>query len=219
MVGGEGFEPSKSKTADLQSFPCVFSRVVYCYAMMQSNQANTRLPDDSDGNSEQQEAALQNEKSAQKMHRWKLGEETKLAAKSKAGAAKTSAAFWMGKVRKPSGSGLYGVQIAYRGTRHRFPLETANQAAAAEKARKIYLHLVANGAEAALAEFNPKAAPKQAAPDAVATIGQLIEGATRLSSARRESLDTYAKALRRIAVGVLEIDGTGKFNMKHGAAA
>jgi integrase len=127
----------------------------------------------------------------------------------------------MGKVKKPAGSGLYGVQIAYRGTRHRFPLETANQAAAADKARKIYLSLVANGVDATLEQFNPKSAPPAPPPpDApvVATIGELITAATRLSSARKESLDTYAKALRRIATGVLAVKG-GKSGPKQGTDA
>jgi integrase len=50
-----------------------------------------------------------------------------------------------------------------------------------------------------------------------ATVGALIECATRLSSARAESLETYAKALRRIAVGVLDLGHEGKFDAKKGA--
>ena len=156
--------------------------------------------------------------SAQEMHRWKPREEKQLVEAGKVGAAKTSAAYWLGKVKKPGGSGLYVMQIAYRGTRHRFPLETANQATAAEKARKIYLSLVANGVEGTLGEFNPKTAAKPAAPEAVATIGELITAATRSSSARRKSLDTYAKALRRIATGVLAVKGV-KSGPKQGTDA
>ena len=52
----------------------------------------------------------------------------------------------------------------------------------------------------------------------VATIGELITAATRLSSARKESLDTYAKALRRIATGVLTVK-SGKSGPKQGTDA
>ncbi len=221
MVGGEGFEPSKSKTADLQSLSCELPRVVYCYVMSEANQGNIRATDDGEGNTADQGIPGAHQKSAQKMHRWKLGSDGELGNQPRQhGAAKTAAAYWLGKVKKPAGSGLYGVQIAHRGTRHRFPLETANQAAAAEKARKIYLYIVANGFEAALEEFNPKVAAKPAAPatTTTCTIGELITAATRLSSARRESLDTYAKALRRIATGVLAVKG-GKSGPKQGTDA
>jgi hypothetical protein len=62
------------------------------------------------------------------------------------------------------------VQIAYRGKRHRFPLETANAEAAAEKARSIYLSLVANGWDGALVQFKPQAV-QQFKP---ATLGALL---------------------------------------------
>ena len=221
MVGGEGFEPSKSKTADLQSLSCALPRAMYCYVMSEANQGNIRVTDDCEGNTADQGIPGAHQKSAQKMHRWKLGGDGELGNQPRQhGAAKTSAAHWLGKVKKPAGSGLYGVQIAHRGTRHRFPLETANQAAAAEKARKIYLYIVANGFEAALEEFNPKVAAKPAASatTTTCTIGELITAATRLSSARRESLDTYAKALRRIATGVLAVKG-GKSGPKQGTDA
>jgi integrase len=51
-----------------------------------------------------------------------------------------------------------------------------------------------------------------------ATIGKLITAATRLSSTKKESLDTYAKALRRIATGVLTVKG-GKSGPKQGTDA
>lgn len=112
------------------------------------------------------------------------------------------------------------VRFRHEGRRETFNLGTPNAAAAASRALKLHRTLIGAGWDAALAEYKPEAAPSiTPQPQVATTIGQLIEAATRLSSARRESLDTYAKALRRIAVGVLEIDGTGKFNMQHGAAA
>jgi hypothetical protein len=45
-----------------------------------------------------------------------------------------------------------------------------------------------------------------------ATVGGLIAACMRLSNARRESLEAYAKALRRIAAGVFEITDGKKFD-------
>jgi hypothetical protein len=74
--------------------------------------------------------------------------------------AKTSASYWMDKVRKPGSSPHFNVQIHYRGERHRFPLETGDKSAAAEKARDRFLFLIANGWPATLEHFKPAASPK-----------------------------------------------------------
>jgi integrase len=146
-------------------------------------------------------SAQANEKSAQEVHRLE------------GGAAKTSAAYWLEKVQKPAGSAMYGVQIAYQGERGRFPLETAERKLAAERARARYVHLVAHGWAATKAKYKPGSVKKAKA----ATVGALIEAATRLSSARRESLDTYAKALRRLTAGVLGIGDGSKYDSRAGA--
>lgn len=164
--------------------------------MSGEKQVTTREADDGRLNAAEHEIPSLNPKSAQKVHRGKIT------------FPKTAAGYWMGKVKKVPGSGLYSVQIAHRKARHRFPLGTANKEAAAEKARGIYLSLVANGADATLAERKPAAKVKPSS-DKV-TVGQLIEAATRLSSARKESMDTYAKALRRITAGVIGADGKNK---------
>jgi integrase len=140
-------------------------------------------------------------KSAQEVHRLE------------GGLAKTSAAYWLEKVQKPAGSAMYGVQIAYQGERGRFPLETADKKLAAEKARARYVHLVAHGWAATKAKFKPGSVKKAKA----ATVGAVIEAATRLSSARRESLDAYAKALRRLTSGVLGIGDGRKYDFKAGS--
>ena len=166
--------------------------------MSEANQGNTRVPDDDNSNAASQGLPAAHGKSAQKMHRLKIGSPKKSAA---SGAAKTSTAYWLGKVKKPAGSGLYGVQIAYRGTRHRFPLETANQAAAAEKARNIYLSLVANGVEATMATIKPKTVK---APG-IATIGEWVEKVRTTTSLRPDTLKNYAKSLRQIASEISDI--------------
>jgi integrase len=158
--------------------------------MRASNQAITRNEEVLNDNSAKREAPFQNRKSAHKMHR-----PTK-------GAPKTATAYWLKKVKKPAGSALFGIQIAYRSHRHRFPLETANAEAAAEKARNIYLSLVANGWESTLAQFKPRAAPK---PARAATIGEWIH-AVRVSADYRQSTFTnYANSIRQIAADMAGI--------------
>jgi len=158
--------------------------------MISSDQANARVAASSFHNKAKLKAPPENQKNAQKMHRLKKS------------APKTAAAYWLGKVKKPTGSTLYGVQIAYRAERHRFPLETANAEAAAEKARNIYLSLVANGWESTLAEFKPQAAPK---PAKAATIGEWIQAVRQSSDFRQSTFTNYANSLRQIAADVADI--------------
>lgn len=116
-----------------------------------------------------------------------------------AGLAKTSVAYWQKKVKVPAKRVHYGIQIGYQGERQFFNLETAEKAAAAGKARKIYLDIVGKGWEGALAIHRPMATKAKKS----ATVGALIESAARHSKVRPETFETYAKALRRLALGVI----------------
>lgn len=105
----------------------------------------------------------------------------------------------------------YSCRISFGNRREQFQLHTANKAEAASKAASIYRDVVGKGWEAARAIHKPKAAPKvETLPPA--TVGSLIDASKRLSKARTESLDTYAKALRRITAGVLGIADGKKFD-------
>jgi integrase len=159
--------------------------------MIDVKPSNTRNRESLADNTVERNGSLPNEKSAQKMHRLK------------AGTAKTATAHWQKKVKKPAGSALYGVQIAYRGKRHRFPLETANAESAAEKARNIYLSLVANGWEATFAQFKPGAAAK---PAKAATLAEWIQEVKATAEIRPSTFTTYVQCLRQIAA---EIAGIG----------
>jgi integrase len=151
------------------------------------------------------------------------GESGQFASKSK-----TSANYWLEKDKKgrikrlfklsrKNSKGLmvtdadFSCQISYAGHRERFQLHTASKAEAATKAAAIYKDLVGKGWEATRCIHKPKAAPKvETLPPA--TVGSLIEASKRLSKARTESLDAYAKALRRITAGVLGIADGKKFD-------
>lgn len=134
--------------------------------------------------------------------------------------SKTSASYWSDRVFKFTRKNAKGVvvtdadyscQLAFGGRRERFQLHTAKQGEAASKAAAIYRDVAGKGWEEALRIHKPKSVPKvETLPQA--TVGRLIEASVRLSTARRESLDTYAKALRRIVAGVFEIGGSAKFD-------
>lgn len=112
----------------------------------------------------------------------------------------------------------YSCQIAFGGHRERFQLHTANKAEGANKAATIYRDIVGKGWDAAKAIHKPKAAAKvDSLPNA--TVGGLIEACMRLSKARRASMDSYAKALRRITAGVFGISDGKKFDAFQGGRA
>ncbi len=147
-----------------------------------------------------------NSKNAQQLHnRPPVGDPANSARKSKIG--KADVRHWLKRVEKPAPregyvSPFYSVQIAFRGQRVRFPLETANKEAAADKARSIYLSLLTNGWEATLAQYKPKSVKS----DKPATIGELLTEVGATSGLRPSTFSIYGQALRFIAS---EIKGIG----------
>lgn len=152
------------------------------------------------------------------------GEAGKFASKSK-----TSANYWqvgqrLFKYTRKNTKGMkvtdadFSCQLSFGRRRERFQLHTANKAEAAGKAASIYRDLVGKGWEETLRIHKPKARPNVELQP-TATVGALILANKRLSSARIESLDTYAKALRRIAAGVFGIQAGNKFDAFQGGRA
>lgn len=130
------------------------------------------------------------------------------------GISRTSTAYWRDRVERTvsaSGSvnGDYSVRMVYQKRRVRFPLNVANKDAAALKAAQIFSYLLQNGWDETIAEFKPESKPKLepetefGKPD---TVGELIAVASRHSTAREQSVEEYAKAMRRIVSGVLGFD-------------
>ncbi len=130
---------------------------------------------------------------------------------------KADARYWLqaGKLLSdPRWSGAYFCKVQVNGRRESFPLRTTNKNAAAGKAAKIYGDVCALGWNAALIKHKPESEKVAKA----ATVGALIEAATRLSpDARPESLETYAKALRRITAAVIGMDCGKKYDCKRGS--
>jgi integrase len=191
--------------------------------MSESNQVKIRAAGDDGRNAAAQGRPRLNRENVQEVSKHR-----KSAIKSKW--PKSDARHWQGRIFRNSythqgerhETADWCVKLGHQGRRDTFNLYTPNAEAAAVRALKIYRVIMGAGWDAAIAEFKPdtKAAVKLETPEAasVATIGELITAATRLSSARKESLDTYAKALRRIATGVLAVRG-GKSGPKQGTDA
>lgn len=121
---------------------------------------------------------------------------------AKCGKSKGDARYWMDAGRlKFHDSPNYSARIQAGGKRIWFPLGSANKKSAAAKASEICSFIQANGLEMALERYKPKTTEDE---QSAATVGTLIEIACHISSARRQSLDAYTKAFRRI---VSEIKG------------
>jgi integrase len=140
-----------------------------------------------------QSGSLVDEKSAPEVHR----------SGSKAGESKADARYWMqGNRLRFHDSADYAMQIQVERRRVWFNLGTPNRKKAAAKAAEIFAYLKAHGYAATAEKFKPKG--EDPAKKGKATFGKLIVAATKLSTARRHSLDAYTKALRCI---VAEIKG------------
>lgn len=134
---------------------------------------------------------------------------------------KTDARHWQGRLFRNSftrdgvrqETANFCVKIGHLGRRETFNLGTPNGEAASARALRIYKSITGAGWNVALAEFKPETV-KQIK---TATVGTLIETARRLSAARTESLDAYAKALRRITAGILGIGNGRKYDFKQGS--
>lgn len=94
------------------------------------------------------------------------------------------------------------VRIADRGRRAWFNLETANQAAAAVKARDIYLMLVSAGWEATMARFKPSPMAKAE----VCTVGEFLDDVGQRSHLKPVTARRYAVKLRKMVADVGKVD-------------
>lgn len=150
--------------------------------MTQPNLGRLRVPDLSDTNESEHEPSPRNQKTARKLH---------------GKFPKGDVRHWLARVKREDSSD-YGVQILFRGRRHRFPLKTSNKETAAAKARTIYLSLVANGWVAVLAEHKPQTTKRAKS----ATICALCTEVAATSSIRPGTLTSYMQCLRQIAATI-----------------
>jgi integrase len=123
--------------------------------------------------------------------------------------SRSDARYWLEPRRlfKNRGSAEYSCRFSVRGHKTHFTLGTANKKTAAAKAAEIYTFVQSHGWEAAMDRYKPK--PKK--KDKVTTVGQFIETASQISTARTQSLNAYAKSFRKIVSDIKDIPGAGKF--------
>lgn len=124
--------------------------------------------------------------------------------------AKTNLRYWEQVVYRPyytrNGQrvqvGDYHVKIQHDGRREGFALKTSNKAAAADKAKRIYIYLVGRGWDETISEFKPG---KVKETGSLNKVGEFIEAAqSRLTVTSRTSAD-YARSFRTIVSGVFEL--------------
>ena len=137
---------------------------------------------------------------------------------------KTYLKYWEGRLEKRSYSsnGIkteipeWHIRLASGGRRQYFNLETSNKEAAAQKARKIWTYLQANGFDATLAEFKPSAsATVQRKEDC--TVGEFLTEVSAKSGLRAKTFVEYAKGFRQLVSQIHSIDtGTEKYDYVNG---
>ena len=125
--------------------------------------------------------------------------------------SKTDLKYWQGVIFQPTyvDDGKkrqvkdWSVKIQHAGRRETFPLGTPNKAAAAAKAKAIYLCLVGKGWDATRAQFKKKGSTG----GTIITVGEFIESARPKFGGRQKTFDDYAKAFRTILADTFGIDG------------
>ena len=129
--------------------------------------------------------------------------------------SKGDARYWgtPGRLFKDHGVADYSCRFSVRGKRAQICLNTSNQREAAKRAAVLFELVSREGWEAGFALYRPQETPS--APDEV-SVGALIEAASKVSSARRQTLDGYAKAFRLIVSEIHKISSDGKFDAYKG---
>lgn len=125
---------------------------------------------------------------------------------------RTDSRYWLKKI-KPGASGEYGVQIAYQGKRHRFPLATAKANEAAKKAAAIFTDLTTTGWTATLKKHKGQ-------HQKAATLGAFLAEVFRVIQTAPSTRGDYENAIRRVYadIGGIKSDAT-RFDYKNGGNA
>jgi integrase len=111
----------------------------------------------------------------------------------------------------------WSVRIQHKGKREAFPLRTANRAAAAAKARDIYLCLVANGWAVTLERFKPKPSAEEEPIKTNCTVGEFLSEIKAKADGDPRTIEGYCKMFRKIVADISGIEGdTKRFDYRTG---
>lgn len=125
--------------------------------------------------------------------------------------AKTHRDYWKSRLRRRAYLDRKGrrqeipewqVRMFYRGKEAWFNLGMANQVTAADKARDIYLALLAGGWEVAFARFKPD----PLATAAVCSVGEFLEEIEERGHLRPKTVRIYATKLRKLVSDVAKLE-------------
>jgi len=127
--------------------------------------------------------------------------------------SKTDHRYWIPKLFKPVRvtkgeryeSPFWCVRLQHETERTTFPLETSNKAAAAARARDIYLFMLANGWEKTLEQF--KGREPAAEKNTNATLGEFLAELKTVADLKPKTLEGYAISVRTIVSQIFDIDG------------
>ena len=99
----------------------------------------------------------------------------------------------------------WAMKIAHEGRRETFPLDTPNKAAAAARARDIYLSLAGAGWEVTLARYKrAKALTREGETSGPHTVGQFLDEVFRTAS-NQQTVESYAKKFRQIVAEIFDL--------------
>ena len=138
---------------------------------------------------------------------------------------KTDLRYWQAAIFQPTYTKAgqtyrandWSAKMQNRGRRETFALGTPNRAAAAGRAKEIFLSLQAVGWEDTLAKYKPGPVAAVVAAQDTATVGEFIAEVKARASLRERTFEEYAKALRKIVADLHGIDGgRSKFDHTHG---
>lgn len=129
--------------------------------------------------------------------------------------------YWYSKLRKRSyewqGKEVivpnWQVRIGHLGRREWFNCGTANKAAAAVKAKSIYLSLLSAGWEATLSTYKPEQVIARECPN----VGEYLDAVKTNSELRQATFEIYARKLRTLIAGTFGLKaGKEKFDYVNG---
>jgi hypothetical protein len=108
----------------------------------------------------------------------------------------------------------WAVKIQHLGRRETLPLGTPNRAAAAAKARQIYITLKSNGWESTLRRFKAK---PEISHETATTVGEFLEQVISTAGGRPKTVQGYCRAFRTIIADIFKVDGgLSKFDYRAG---
>lgn len=132
--------------------------------------------------------------------------------------SKSDARYWYaeGRLFKDHGVADYSFRVSHKGRRGQFCLNTGNMKSAAKRAAEIYDLIAREGWVVADERHRPQNINTKVE---VITVGDYIKAACSLSSARRHTLEAYAKALRKIVSDIKNINPKNKHHSYDGGSA